>query len=96
MDFQKNDRVVYVGHPRLDLGVNKGELGTVLSFDKEHDVVFVRWDVFHIRRHTCDRQCEIGHGWNVSSNYIVHHFDRDLGDFEPNLAPGSIAELFGG
>ena len=95
MEFKQGDRVVFLGHPRVHLGVEKDELGTVLYVDTHRDIVFVRWDIFGNGRHACGGLCENGHGWNVDPKFITHFVD-DLGDFSPNLAPDSITELLGG
>lgn len=96
MEFLPGQRVEYIGSKiGIYLGVNVGELGTVLADYCSKDFVSVRWDMAQQGRHSCGGLCEYGHGWNVSRNTIVHYVD-DLGEFEANLAPGLIDDLLGG
>lgn len=97
MDFEKGDRVYYVkpAGVMIDLGVGEGETGTVLYVERNKNLVYVRWDMFHKRRHTCSGRCEKGYGWNVGSTSLRHEV-IDLGDLPYHLSSESIANLLGG
>ena len=64
--FRLGDRVYCLGKT-CDAGVDvKGQVGTVCDLGAQnYPHIGVRWDEYENWKHTCDHNCEDGHGWYV-------------------------------
>ena len=79
MDFQVGDRVKNL----LDdsPGLDYGEYGTIVRL-RECATPVIEWDDFNPKRHNCDGEVKVGHGWFVYCNSQIElvHQCQDLGD----------------
>lgn len=90
--FNIGDRVISV--KKWQSGVRVGELGTVIDVWESGASVY--WDEYKSNRHTCEGRVPMGHGWHVALEVLAFAEAVDLGEFDANLAPGSIDDLLGG
>lgn len=81
MTFQNGDRVRYVAGGDWDTYLVVGELGTVVDL-REQNYIGVAWDAEHKGFHTCNGNCENGHGLYVGSHDIEPADDGPEQDFE--------------
>lgn len=72
-DFCVGERVVCIV-PSVFAATD--ECGTVVFVDR--DIVGVRWDSYHIGRHSCGGLCEEGHGWNMNYKKLQHVYDNAI------------------
>lgn len=94
MNFKNGDRVRSIKD--WSPALREGDLGTVIDEDLWGDPM-IYWDEYNEERHNYDGEVPVGHGWFIDESWIelVEECD-DLGEFTPNLAQDSIADLFGG
>ena len=93
--YSVGDRVVSLID---DSALFVGETGVVVKTQGRRPPV-IEWDEFNPERHDSDGLVPNGHGWYIfDNNHITLDMSpkEDLGEFTPNLAPDSIASLFGG
>lgn len=76
--------VCIVDAPDNNLNIQIGSTGTVCEAVTDTDgyqyIISVAWDEY-VHGHSCNRNCESGHGWNVSVDQIEHLYDS-ANDFE--------------
>lgn len=93
-DYCVGDRVICV--KEYGPGAVPGDMGTVVKvYDSPSAAPLIHWDAYREVRHEGDGSIPSGHGWFVYPQHI-EPVAPDLGDFTPNLVPGSIMELLGG
>ena len=93
--YSVGDRVICVQN--YGEGALLGDTGTVVrATENDREAPIVHWDDFRRCRHDAHGIVQNGHGWFIYQMHIEPYEAKDLGEFAPNLAPGSIASLFGG
>lgn len=74
-ELQIGDRVeAVVDNPYYIEYIFAGDTGTICNFSQGR--VGVAWDKRFKGGHTCNNQCEIGHGWYVLRSHIKIHEDE--------------------